>query len=230
MSSFEPLPNGPSDGRFVPHEDGPKPGAFVRDGASAAPEPVESPQAAPPAEEPTPADPAVALQAAYDEGLRAGRESLPWREATQLEGALEALEGAARALLELERHYLGAHRRLAVELSLTIAESLLQQAVQADPERLAEQVARASEALAPAEPLRVRLSDADLKALEAGGSPVLARLREMPGLRLEADAELERGDFRVVGERSRVDARRAELLRRVRAELLAELDGGEVAS
>jgi len=59
---------------------------------------------------------------------------------------------------------------------------------------------------------------------------VLARLQGATGLRLEVDAELGSGDFRVEGERSRVDGRRDELLRRVRAELLAQLEGGEAAS
>lgn len=230
MSSFEPLANDAAGFGFVPDEERPAAGDFVRDGAAPTPEEVEAAETPEPPEVESPVDPAVALQASYDEGYRAGSEALPWSEARQLEGALQALDGAARALGDLERQYLGAHRRLAVELALTVAERLLQRAVEADPELLAAQVERATEAFADGDPFCVKLSSSDLETIQAADSPVLARLRQATGLRLEADPELGTGDFRVEGERSRVDGRRGELLRRVRAELLAELEGGEGAS
>ncbi len=229
MSSFEPLANDAAGFGFVPDEERPAAGDFVRDGAAPTPEEVEAPETPVPPEVESPVDPAVALQASYDEGFRAGSEALPWREARQLEGAIEALDGAARALVDLERHYLGAHRRLAVELALTVAESLLQRALEADPDAVASRIERAVESVASGDPLCVKLSSADLEALEAGDSPVLARLGQSAVLRLEADAELGRGDFRVEGPRSRVDGRRDELLRRVRAELHAQLEDGEAA-
>ena len=217
MSSFEPQPGGRARSGFVPDDAPPRVGGFQQDGAA---EPVATGEVSQPCAEP---DPEAARREAWDEGFRAGEQSLPWREARQLEGALEALRAAAEAATELRRQYLGEHRRLAVELSLDIAECLLGRAVEADPELLAGRVARAIEAFEDPGSLCVKLSEGDHDAVRAGLGSEWAGSSESPALRFEVDAALLAGEFRLEGERSRVDARWSELLGRVREELLASL-------
>lgn len=233
MSSFEPTASNSAPRIFVPDDAQPRAHGFVSDRAAAGP-PQDDGTAAVPEAETTqavgPPDPAVAEREAYDEGFRAGREALPWREAEQLESTLEALRGAAEAVGNFQRNYLAEHRRLAVELSLTIAERIVGRAVEADPDLLTGLVERAIAGFTETEPLCVKLSERDHAVLEAGSSAGLTRLSESTGLRFESDEALEAGEVRVEGERSQVDARWGELLRRVREELLTALASGVQAS
>jgi flagellar assembly protein FliH len=180
-----------------------------------------------------------ALRAAREEGFAAGREA-GLREGREqgdraalheaLGPALEALEEAARGLAALRRSYLREQRGLVVELALEVSARLLAREVAADADALAGVLERALAALGEEPALRVRLSPGDLARVERGLAPRLAALASGAGLAFEAAPELAPGDVRVQAARSEVDARRAELLRRVRAELDEALEGeGEPA-
>ncbi len=200
-------------------------GAFV-------PQPLGTPSGAPPAA-PAPPVGQAALRAAREEGFAAGRaeglaEGVRQVEREALGPAAAALEEAAQALTALRRHYLRAQRGLLVELALAVAARLLAREVEADRDALAGALERALEALGEEPASRVLLSERDLELVEHGLAPRLSALAAERGLVLEASPELASGDVRVLAERSEVDARRAELLRRLRAELDEVLDVEEV--
>jgi flagellar assembly protein FliH len=168
------------------------------------------------------------LRAAREEGVAAGREA-GLREGREegaravereaLGPALEALEEAARGLAALRGSYLRAQRGLVVELALAVAERLLAREVALDADVLAGVIERALAALGDQPALRVLMNSGDLARVQRGLAPRLAALAAGAGLALEAAPDLVPGDVRVQAARSEVDARRAELLRRVRAEL-----------
>lgn len=161
---------------------------------------------------------------AFAAGRAAERAECPWQEAETLRSATLALEEALRGVGALRRGYLVDQRTALVELACALAERVLGAAVAASSDSIASVVERALANLGEAEGIRLRLSSRDVEAIRAGLAPELARIVEAHGVELEVDPTLAAGDARVLAGRTRVDARLAETLRRLREEMLELVD------
>jgi len=230
MPSFSPHPLGLGNAFVaapIPHEHG----AFAAGPAGAASAAVAAPEAAPPAawQEGYDAGLAEGLARGREEGSAAARAELPFADAEALRTAAAALDGAAGSVAALRRGYLAENRRMLVEISVAVAERVLGQRIEADPDLLAGVVERALTALGDAPDVRLCLSERDHRAVVEGGAADLAALAERRGLAVEVDPGLAPGDVRVLAGRSRVDARIEAVLRRIREELAAGADDEEEA-
>jgi len=154
-----------------------------------------------------------------EEGAEAARAALPIEDAELLRSAAASFAEAARGVAALRRGYWVENRKTVVELALCVAERLLRRELSTDPDALAGVVERALEALGEVPALRLRLSVVDAEALSDGRAPGLAELSRRHGIEVEADPRLVPGDARVLSERTAVDARLAESLRRIGEEL-----------
>ncbi len=197
-------------------------------------EPAPSAAAAGPAEESSPTDAPIAspedspeyqrgleagLAQGREEGAEAARAEFPAAEVELLRSAGQSLEEAARGMGALERGYWVENRKIVVELALALAHRLLGRELAADPDALAGIVERALEALGDRPPVTLRVAPAVAEALADGRTANLAALAEAHGFVVESDARLAPGDARVLAERTAVDARVAESLRRIGEEL-----------
>lgn len=167
-------------------------------------------------DEPVPPTPEEIRQAAYDEGLAAGRAELPWQEAEALRGVVERLERALESIEGLRRDCVVSARETSVELAIAIAERLVRRELALDPAPLLEIVGRALEALPEEKKLRIELASEDVALLQQGLASELESLTASTGAIIDASPELRAGDVRVLGEHGAVDARIPTLLGRVR--------------
>jgi flagellar assembly protein FliH len=172
---------------------------------------------------------AEGLEAGREQGAAAARAELPFAEAETLRTAAGALEEAARSVAALRRGYLAENRRLLVELAVAVAERVLARRIEADPDALLGVVERALAELGDAPELRLKLSERDRQAVEAGRALELAAFAERHGVAVEADPALAPGDVRILAGRTQVDARIGVVLRRIREELVACADAPEAA-
>ena len=115
-------------------------------------------------------------------------------------------------------------------VAVTIAEEVAARAIAADPDALASVVERALGVLEEPRGAEVRLSPPDLELIERGVAPTLEAALAAGGVSLKSDDSLAEGDVRVMAGTTEVDARRAELLRRVREELLDLIELEEAGS
>lgn len=181
-----------------------------------------APSAAP--HEPT-ADPsyerglAEGLARGREEGAAQARASLPIEDLERLRAASTALDEAARGITALRRGYWLENRKILVALAVAVAERIVRRELATDPDALAPIVERALSALGDASPVQLRLAPAVTEALADGRAVDLAALAAEHGLRVEADPRLSPGDARVLAERTSVDARLSESLRRIAEEL-----------
>lgn len=172
---------------------------------------------------PTPAEIEARERAAFERGLAEGRAALPWQEAAALEGALTALEQAARKVAALRRAYLVENRRAVVDLACEIARAIGVAAPEARGELLASLLDRALAAVAPLDaPLEVCVSPAD--------HDVLAKARALSpdtSVRLVPDPALPPGEVRVATRTGDVRASVAVAIEQVRAGLARALSAPE---
>lgn len=147
----------------------------------------------------------------HADGLRTGTEA-GRDNARRIAALLEALADPLRHLdVAVERTLIG--------LSLTLVKRLVREAA-TDPAVLEHLVREALQALAePEAEVRVALNPEDRRILEAH----FAEADEPGPWTLESDAELQRGDLRVLSDLAEVDARLDSRLRRLQAEMLGEL-------
>lgn len=224
MSSFEPelRPGGfvadpvqPRRGPFeaTPEQTGPR----ARE--TAPPPAVEEPAPADPAGTPDPVDTDAIAGAAFEEGQAGVHAERPAEENEDLSGAVRVLESSARALTELRQDQLAANRRFVMDLAVAIAEKVIGRAVRTDPEVLASLVERALTPLGDGGTVELSLSSEDHETLTSRLTHTLERLRRDFDIEVRPDPALLPGDVRVGQGRAEVDARIAELLRRVREDL-----------
>ncbi len=152
-----------------------------------------------------------------EEGRAAGRAEA---ETEALASAREALEEVAIGLAAVRRGYLKSERRALVDVAVAIAEQVAARAIEVDPDALAGVVERALGVLEEPRNAEVRLSPPDLELIERGAMPTLEAAVAAAGITLTSDDSLAQGDVRILAGTTEVDARRVELLRRVREELL----------
>lgn len=161
-----------------------------------------------------------AVRIAYEEGLAAGRDELPWEEAEALKSAAEALRNAARELAELRSSYLRSQRRGVIALAVCIAGRLVEREIAVDVGTLSNVIERALQLVPEEGPIEVRISARDHETVQRGLAPEIETLATRHGLHLTADSELAQADVQVLVEATLVDARIEQMLCRVRDELL----------
>lgn len=193
------------------------------DSASGEPKPVD--------EDPVRSPERGGFDEGYAQGLRDGlekgrqeaaaeaREDVPDVELAALQSAVLALQEAASSVSVLRRGYLEDNRRMLVEIAMAVAEKLLRTRIEQDPDALAGIVEQALGQLGDLAPVQLRLATCDHEALQSGHARVLEELASRHDLRVEADPRLAAGDVRVLAERTEVNARLGEVLRRIREEL-----------
>ncbi len=167
-------------------------------------------------------------EAAYEEGVTAGRESAPWAEIDHVTRLVGELGNVLEGLAAVRREQLEAGRRFAIELAVSLVEGLLRREFRDDPSTLERVVAEALASFEnPEASFELALSPEDHAAFSRLRD-TSARTSELPpALPIMADPSLERGcaELRDGAEVARIDP--YEFGARLRDELLPLLQHAE---
>jgi flagellar assembly protein FliH len=145
----------------------------------------------------------AAAAAAREEGYAAG-----FAEAhAQLEPARTALLEAAATLQRTAADVVPAAERRAVELALTIAEKIVTQAVEADPELVSSVVAGALRRAIHSGPLVLEVNPADVDLVKSSLDEIARTLGGLPKLELVGERRVSRGGCVIRTADGEIDAR-----------------------
>jgi hypothetical protein len=136
--------------------------------------------------------------------------------------AVAAFESAALQLREQQREE---HRRWlwgALDVSVALAERVLERELSIDPAALHPLLERALELIGEDEPIEVALAPAGLESLGGALNETIEGLRERCGVSLLSDSRLAAGEARVSSGASRVELRVETLLSMLRDELVPQ--------
>lgn len=157
-----------------------------------------------------------ASEAGYQRGLEKGEEA--FRES--IAECAAALNQAAQAMVSARLAFLESLEPQVAELAALIAERVLQREVRTDPDLVLATVRRALERIADRQRMTVRVSPADLGALQEHKIDLIADFDGEVDMVVEADENVVPGDCLVDSELMHVEARMDRLL----ADVLAALD------
>jgi flagellar assembly protein FliH len=156
------------------------------------------------------------VEAARAEAYEAGRRDGAAEAEVAVSAAVQALSGAAAALVAEREALADATERAAVELALRIAEKVVQASVANDPERVVDAVRGALRLLLDRERFTVLVNPDDLDVVREGLASVVAELGGVEHYEVQAERRVTRGGAVVRTVEGEVDATLEAKLQRAR--------------
>ena len=164
------------------------------------------------------------VREAYEEGLRRGQAAGEKHFNDGVGNAVEALHGVCREMLHARNAFLDSLEPQLVQLSVALAERILEREVQLDPGVVASTARAALERVLDAEKVVLRANPADLAVLRERKPEYLAEFEQIHSIELVPDEAVESGGCIASTNRLEIDARFSEQLANMMAQMLAQSD------